>query len=149
MTDQDHNLTNEVDPLKSFDTFEKRKEKGIDFSGLKLVSYIGNNWLIIKELPSGVEYETEYLKFSSVVRHLGFQEKSITLALEKLCASESLIFDFNNKRVLRKKNKEKYSPLGDMIKNATTDYNPETGSTFSEEEKLDFDQWMILKNNKI
>ena len=95
----DHNLTNEVDPLKSFDTYENRQTKGLELKGVKRFKYLGNNQIMIQDLPGGIEYNVEYLSIKRVLEVLPFQERGIKLSFEKLVCYHDIIFNFDTHKI--------------------------------------------------
>ena len=149
MSEHDHNLTNEIDPLKSFDDYEKRQQKGLELEGVKQMTYLGNNLVTVKELPSGVEYTMEYLKLRRILKVLGFNEKSLQMSFEKMCCFHDILYDFDNKRILLRKEERMGSPVGAHLKNAIQEFDQEIGGVPGEqEEEIDFDSWRLITNQK-
>lgn len=145
MLEDNHSLVNEIDPLKDLNNIESRQVKGFSLTGIKYLTYLGNNELNIKELPNNIEYIMEYTNVSRILRVLGFNEKTLELSLDKLLSRHEVIYDFDNKDIYLRDDHKVKSPVLAYMSNAVREYNQVFGGVISDSE-IDVDTLRLLTN---
>lgn len=143
MTDIDYRLTNQIDPLKSLREDESKQIKGFEATGAKHFTYLGDNQVLIRELPSGVEYMMEFLLVKRILEVSGFDEKKLELSFGKLLSRQEVYYRFDKKIIYMKGEQGTPNPILESFSDAIDNYDPEIGTNPND---LNFDDSVDLFN---
>lgn len=143
MSNEDHRLTNQIDPLADFNNVEEKQIRGFELSGDKKLVYLGHNDVLVTELPSNVEYIMQYTNLSRMLKVFGFQERSLDLSLDKLLAYNEVYYRFDHKTIFINQDATISSPVLAHMSNAIDEYDQALEGV---EAEMDFDELRMITN---